>query len=51
MIGETMTVTKAKNPQLEGTAGKVLYETRNTVVLRTGTGRKTLVKEQLEEAR
>lgn len=48
-IGRTVTVTRARNPQLIGKNGTVIDETKHTLTLTTSNGNKTLIKEHIED--
>lgn len=45
LIGLRASIWRSKNPQLRGTRGLVIDETRNTLVLEQKTGRKTIPKD------
>ena len=46
IIGLTVKVEDSKNPSQKGLWGKVIDETRNTLVLETSQGEKTLMKDE-----
>ena len=48
LIGLTVKVVNAKNSALVGIQGKVVDETRNTLVIETSDGEKTVLKEQVQ---
>ena len=48
LIGLTVKVVEAKNIALVGIKGKVVDETRNTLVIETKDGEKTVLKEQVQ---
>ena len=47
LIGKEIKVVDAKNKTLVGISGVVVDETKNTLVVETSKGRKTLLKEQV----
>jgi len=46
LIGLVLEVADSKNPSQKGLRGRVVDETRNTLVIETDKGEKTLMKEQ-----
>ncbi len=48
LIGEEIRIADAKNKTLTGFTGNVVGETRNTITIKTQTGNKTIIKEQVE---
>ena len=48
LIGEELKITNAKNKTLIGFCGTVNGETRNTITIKTQTGNKTIIKDQVE---
>lgn len=46
LIGLVVKVEDSKNPSCRGLWGKVINETRNTLVLETSRGEKTLIKDE-----
>jgi len=46
LIGLKVSIADSKNPSQKGLKGKIINETRNTLVIETDRGKKTLVKEQ-----
>jgi RNase P/RNase MRP subunit p29 len=46
LIGKTIRITNARNKTTEGTEGKVIDETKNTITIMTTKGRKTIIKDQ-----
>jgi ribonuclease P protein subunit POP4 len=49
IIGLTIRITEASNPDLVGLEGKVLDETKNSFVIETASGRKTVLKNQITQ--
>jgi len=47
LIGLEAEVTRSRNPSDVGMCGRIVDETKNTVVLTTKTGKKTLIKNNL----
>ena len=47
LVGETVQVTDSQNPALVGLSGQAIDETRNTIVIQTLKGKKTIIKEQV----
>ena len=47
LIGKNVEVVEADNKDLNGITGKIIDETRNTFVVDTHNGEKTLVKDQV----
>jgi len=47
LIGELIEVVEAKNPSLTGIRGKTIDETRNTIIIDTEDGAKTLIKDKI----
>jgi len=47
LIGLTIRIVKAKNPNLAGLSGKVLDETKNSFVICTNSHTKTILKNQI----
>jgi ribonuclease P protein subunit POP4 len=49
LIGLTAKISKAKNKDLEGLSGKIIGETRNSIVIESDSKRKRVLKNQLIE--
>lgn len=47
IIGKRARITDATNPNLEGLEGKVVDETKNTIILDTDEGERTVLKTQI----
>ena len=47
IIGEPIEVVEAKNLSLNGIRGQVVDETKNTIIIKTDKGTKTMVKDQI----
>ncbi len=47
LIGQNIEVVESDNNQLIGVCGNVLDETKNTIMIKTPKGTKTLVKDQI----
>lgn len=48
LIGHDIKITKAKNKSLINIEGKIIDETRNTILLSTKKGDKKIIKDQIE---
>jgi len=48
-IGNDIRITRAKNPQLIGVHGRIIDETKHTLIIMTAHGKKTIIKEHIEE--
>jgi ribonuclease P protein subunit POP4 len=48
LVGEAVQIVWAKNPSLTGISGRVIDETRNTIIIETNHGAKTLIKDQIK---
>ncbi len=47
LVGADCEVTGAKNASLRGIKGRIVDETKNTITIKTGKGKKTLLKKQV----
>jgi len=48
LIGQDIKITKAKNKSLINIEGKIIDETKNTILLSTKKGDKKIIKDQIE---